>query len=137
MIPTHRTLIASVLLALLSACATAPPSAEELAAADYGPIPPPDYEVQIRSTMDAALKDPSSAHYEFSSPEKDWASALEGGYLFGWKVDFMATFGGYEGEHLYKAFFFEGELEGILEPYREPFSSSVGWSVVATPAGER
>ncbi len=137
MIPTPKKLVAGVLLALLSSCATAPPSAEELANADYGPVPAVDYEVQIRSTMDAALKNPASAHYEFSSPERDWASALEGGYLFGWKVDFMATFGGYEGEHPYKAFFYKGELEGILEPYREPFSNSVGWSVVATLAPEK
>ena len=84
--------------------------------------------------MDAALEDPASASYEFSSPERDWVEARDGGYLYGWRVDFKAAFGGYEGEHPYKAFFYKGKLEGILEPHREPFSRSVGWSVVVPAA---
>ena len=130
MAPTPKELVTSVLLVLLSSCATPPPSAEELASADYGPVPPTNYEVKIRSTMGAALKDPESVRYNFGSPEKDWAEAREGGYVYGWKVDFTASFGGYEGEHPYKAFFHKGRLEGILEP----FSNSVGWSLVVTPA---
>lgn len=84
--------------------------------------------------MGAALKEPESASYSFASPEKDWASALEGGFIYGWKVDFLASFAGYEGAHPYKAFFHKGWLEAILEPHREPFSNSVGWTIVAIPA---
>lgn len=130
--------IATLCCLLLAACnaptlpARGPkaPTQAELASAEYGVMPREEQNAQIRATMETLLKDPESARYRFSPPEKHWirqselnadvkASAFGQSHLFGWRVDFGLNakngFGGYSGEKPYRAFFENGELRGIFK----------------------
>lgn len=92
---------AAALLYLLS-CATAP-TADEIAAADYGPYPEA-YEQIVKTHMGQLLKDPYSAQYEFlNMPTKGWHQF--GGRAFGWvvcaNINAKNGFGAYTGAKPY------------------------------------
>lgn len=125
-----------------------PPSAENLAAADYGSAPSEDREAQVRTAMAELLKDPDSAKYRFTAPEKSWlpryhfdehvdGQPYQHGSVFGWTMRFGVNakngFGGYGGEKAYEAFFKDGHLTGILErgKYKDIFGFPT-WDLVAS-----
>ena len=92
--------IALVGMLLLASCAT-PPSAEELANADYGSYPN-DYKKIVKSYMQGILKDPGSAQYRLlKSPRQVWASyfgPVQYGYATCYAINAKNSFGGYTGE---------------------------------------
>jgi len=80
-----------------------PPTASELANADYGPYPN-DYEQIIRAQLNMTLKDPESARINFlRQPQSGW-NGIGGTIKYGWFVcaDINAknSFGGYTGSKL-------------------------------------
>lgn len=84
--------------AALSACAT-PPTAQQVASADYGPFPD-SYQETIKTYMASVLKDPDSARFDFSrTPVKAWYGYGE--KTFGWAtcagVNAKNSYGGYTG----------------------------------------
>ena len=80
------------------------PTPEEIANADYGSYPE-EYQKPIESFMSRALKDPSSAKYEFlGRPQKTWATVAgdtEFGYGLCAYINAKNSFGGYTGAKLY------------------------------------
>ncbi len=75
-------------LLLLNACASGPPTREELNSADYGsPITQQDAEEQARQFLKYYLKDPGSATYDWSPVYQGWlreAPLHGGGLKFGY-----------------------------------------------------
>ena len=125
-----------------------PPSAEVLAAANFGPAPMEDSEAQVRATMARLLKDPESARYRFTPAEKGWlprylfdkqvpGQPFQLGNVFGWIVRFGVNakngFGGYGGETVYEAYFENGQLRGLLErsKYKDTFGYPC-WDLLAS-----
>lgn len=104
------------LVLALAGCAT-PPTAQELAAADYGP-PPIAFPEKIKDFMELRLKDPSSAQYRFDNlPTKMWSKAgplFGGGTMYGWRVDVLINakneLGGYVGYQQYGFLFRDGRI---------------------------
>ncbi len=108
-----------------------PPSAETLAAADFGVPPADDYEAQVRAAVTETLRDPESARYRFMPPERGWLPRYhfdarvpgqphKHGQVFGWLVPFGVNskngYGGYAGEEAHVAYFESGKLRAILRP---------------------
>lgn len=127
-----------------------PPSEYELANADYGLPPSENYGEQVRAVMEKRLKDPESARYRFSSPDKEWiprhhfdpdvkGQPSRHGQLFGWRVDFGVnaknSYGGFTGEKSYMAFFEDGQIRGIFKPSdrEDIFGYSYWWLVTKVP----
>lgn len=92
------------LLAVPLACANPPPTAEELARADYG-SPPTDYKRTIATFLAQNLKDPPSAPVEFLNPPKNawtnWSRELIVGYGVCVSVNARNSYGAYTGTKLY------------------------------------
>jgi hypothetical protein len=93
-----RTLLIVFLLASLSGCATAP-SADVMAAADYGEYPQ-NYQAIVKAYVSDSLKDPDSAQYTFLNfPMRGYWGF--GGAKFGYvtcvKINAKNSFGGYTG----------------------------------------
>lgn len=112
-----RFIIVMVVIAILSGCATPPPTPEELRSAGYGP-PPTDYQKTIRSYFQTRLKDPSSAQIRFANtPTKGWQKwsreGLEVGYGVCVEVNAKNSYGGYTGSKLY---YFLINRDQIIEP---------------------
>jgi hypothetical protein len=94
-------IIAAVLALSLAACA-APPTADQLTAADFGRHPA-GYREIIKGYMGRTLKDPESARYEFvRGPAQAWTTL--GGLKVGWgvcaNINAKNSFGGYTGSRL-------------------------------------
>lgn len=99
---TAASLLTSLLL--IAGCATAPMAPEKLAAADYGPPPPSNYEEIIKARFSSTLIDPTSPLYEIGQPRKGYTqrdSAFGTGESFGWvvcgTVNSKNRMGGYTG----------------------------------------
>lgn len=85
---------------LLVGCAT--PTQQELATADYGSYPT-DFEQIIKNHMQATLKDPESARYQFlNSPKSGWNSfgGLKYGYVVCAYINAKNSYGGYVGNRI-------------------------------------
>ena len=113
----------SVLSLLLSGCIGGPPTAAELAKADYGsPITQQQAELIVNQWLKSNLKDPESAKIEWGVVQKGWireaiisGSQLKFGYLLKANVNAKNSFGGYTG---YKAcnFVFKNNQLILAEP---------------------
>ena len=105
-------------LGLLLVCSCADvPTPEEMAAANYGPPPPANYQQQIKDYMVGTLKDPFSAEYIFSKPTKGYmhnALIAGGAPHFYWRVDAKINgkneFGAYVGFQPYTFWFHNGKV---------------------------
>ena len=96
-----KSLVLFALIALVSGCAT-PPTQEELASADYGQYPS-DYEQIIKGYMQATLKDPDSARYQFLNPPKTGWNGFGGkkfGYIVCAYINAKNSYGGYVGNRM-------------------------------------
>ena len=113
--------VSFLMSALLVGCASGPPTADELAKADYGsPISQQEAQSKAQSFIEGVLKDPSSAQYKWGTVGQGWARSapIEGGKLtFGYKLDAQInaknSFGGYNGYKPYMFMFKNGSLEGV------------------------
>ena len=88
------------LTGLLVGCAT--PTQQEVAVADYGSYPT-DFETIIKSHMQATLKDPESARYQFlNSPKSGWSSfgGVKYGYVVCAYINAKNSYGGYVGNRM-------------------------------------
>jgi len=120
-----RQLWGGVALAILGGCAVYP-TAEEQAAADYGPEP--DWytcRAAIRILIQGVLKDPGSAEFRWYGFERAWwgSRGLFGpGITYGWRmaVDVNAknSFGAYTGYETWWFYFRDGKIADITEPRR-------------------
>lgn len=105
----------------LVGCASGPPTAKELAAADYGSsITQSDAESKAKAFLRGTLKDPSSAEYDWGTVQRGYVrtAPIEGGKLiWGYKLDAQInaknSFGGYTGFKPYVFMFKNGQLEGV------------------------
>src|SRR5882724_775526 len=83
---------------LLPGCALNP-TPEQLAAADFGPMPE-SYQQIIMTTFSQTLFDPYSAVYQFSAPSQGWSRTFNE-FTYGWAVcgtlNAKNRFGGYVG----------------------------------------
>ena len=100
----------------LSACATGPTS-EQLAHADYGPLPPENHQEIIKEWFEERLIDPTSPLYSFRDPVQGYTkdSPLYGTQLqFGWivcgTVNGKNRMGAYVGREPFFTLFKEGRL---------------------------
>ena len=111
-----RAMAALAAAAILSACASTPPTEAELAAADYGPRPP-NYKEIIHWYLQGSLRDPDSAQIRFANePVKGWtklAGKLRVGYAICVGVNAKNSFGAYTG---YKDYYFVINRGKILQP---------------------
>src|SRR2546423_5045026 len=95
-----------VLVIALSGCAGATASWEELAAADFGPVPT-RHEDAIKELVSRSFKDPYSAVYRFGPPRKAFGQtgwAVGGQKYFGYvipvSINAKNSYGAYTGEKL-------------------------------------
>ncbi|KQZ77886.1 hypothetical protein ASD55_17730 [Rhodanobacter sp. Root561] len=78
-------LVATLLLMLLTSCASLP-SPQQAAAADYGSYPS-NYEQVVKAYYDNTLKDPSSAQYrDIALPKQFWLGNRFTGAQYGYMV---------------------------------------------------
>lgn len=100
-------LVSLMLLLFTGGCNHIPPSAEELANANFGSVPG-DYQNRIKSEMELSLFDSESARYKFGLPFKA-RTCMGGCWQFGHGVFFSVNsknrYGGYVGYEGYSAFF--------------------------------
>ena len=103
--------VASLTAFLFSGCASvAAPTASELAAADYGPpIAQAEAEALAKEVLATVLKDPYSAVYNCSAPEKGWRNDTvfekykkHYGYVLKCTVNAKNSYGGYVGAKPYE-----------------------------------
>lgn len=107
----------ALIAAVLVGCA-AGPTPQQIASADYGsPISQEQAEDRIKQYFNGTLKDPYSAHYQFSKVEKGYiiGSAFEGkplyaGYIISVNVNAKNSYGGYTGNQGYQFLFQNGLL---------------------------
>ena len=107
-----RLVFASICCVLLFYGCTVSPTADQLAAADCGPRPSDsDAEQLIKSWMDANLKDPMSAQYQFLPLKKDCYLLNGMTRYYAWSkgtlVNAKNSYGGYTGSQPY-IFYFRG-----------------------------
>jgi hypothetical protein len=114
--------LAAITIALATiSCASGPPTAEELASADYGtPISQLDAQNKARDWLKGYLKDPLSAQCDWKSVAPGWCrtSPITGGrMIFGYRLDAMInarnSFAAYTGYKPYWFIFKNGELEDV------------------------
>ena len=89
-----------VAIATVTAGCASGPSAHQLAAADYGPMPENAQEM-IKAYVDARMRDPSDAKYDFYRPlTKSWYGYGNAGQ-FGWAtcvgINAKNAYGGFTG----------------------------------------
>lgn len=98
---SRKTILGLFLCSVLAGCIP-PPAPEELARGDYGPWPHA-YQDVIKHHMQDALKDPTSAHYDFvRGPMRTWntyAGALHFGYAVCAMINVKDSHGSYLGAH--------------------------------------
>lgn len=119
-----RKLFLIIATMLMSGCATAPPTQDEIANADYGAAPPAAYQNDVKQYFAESLKDPESVKYkEITAPEKGWVtlSFVEGGgRVYGWLVratiNAKNSYGGYIGYTTYSFLFRNGKLVQVVKP---------------------
>lgn len=112
----HRIVLAMAVVAI-AGCAS-PPTAQQIASADYGsPIAQDQAEARVKEYFEGILKDPESAKYKFAPVEKSHivSSAWEGrqlyaGYVMTVKVNAKNSYGGYTGNEDYVFLFHNGVL---------------------------
>lgn len=117
------------LAAFVSGCAVTPmPTPLQIALKDCGPAPV-DYKEQIEALIGFRLKDPESARYKYSIPEKGCvrSAPLQGSKLyFGWlvnvEVNAKNSYGGYTGYELYQTLFQDGEIVAWSKPPHDLYS---------------
>lgn len=129
-----RLLGVAVVSVFLIGCASGPPTAEQLANADYGtPISQVDAEAKATTWLRSVLKDPESAQIDWGQVEKGWARHAPidgGGLIFGYKMDAQInarnSFGGYTGYKPYLFMFKDGELKNVWgqQTLRSGYASS-------------
>ena len=103
----------------LAGCA-AQPTAEQIAALNYGPPISQEWaEAQAKEAISSRLKDPYTAQFQFGQVYQGYVtgSAIEGhklspGYLLDVHVNARNSYGGYTGYKPYKFLFFNGKLVG-------------------------
>jgi hypothetical protein len=112
-----KSLALVIILSVCAGCAT--PSREAMATADYGPYPT-DYEQQIKQVIEPTLRDPWSAHYQFTAPQKGWAGGnalvtikTRYGWIVGVSVNAKNGFGGYTGWKQYSFLVTGGQVLDI------------------------
>lgn len=106
---------------LVAGCVHAPPSAEQLTAADYGsPISQPEAEDAARAFLKRYLKDPESAEMDWGTVQKRWlreapinGGKLKFGYMLTANINAKNSFGAYTGYKPYQFFFFNGTLVSV------------------------
>ena len=115
----------------LSSCSTQPEYrsiAQEEKVQGYGAPLTMDYQAFIRKWFSTRLKDPYSAVYTFSQPQKGYQAKAPvpfgpGGYWLGYRVDVMVnaknSFGGYVGAKKYTFWFRDNQLLTISVPNDE------------------
>src|ERR1700747_1207115 len=115
----------------LSSCSTQPgyrSIAQEEKIQGYGAPLTMDYQAFIRKWFSTRLKDPYSAVYTFSQPQKGYQAKAPvpfgpGGYWLGYRVDVMVnaknSFGGYVGAKKYTFWFRDNQLLTISFPKGE------------------
>ncbi|MCD1609850.1 MULTISPECIES: hypothetical protein [Stutzerimonas] len=102
---------------VLAGCA-APPTQQEIAAADYGmPIEQAEAEEKAKEVFSRTLKDPYSAQYAFGKIYKGYSltAPLQGrkasyGYMLDVMVNAKNSYGGYVGAKPYRFMFRNGRL---------------------------
>jgi len=111
------------LFVLLVGCQSAP-TTEQLKNADYGsPITQDRAAELLRTFFQTRLKDPETARYRFTqAPEPSWwrDPVIAGSdFHFGQGIVFYLNakngYGGYTGESLFRAFFYNDELRCVME----------------------
>jgi hypothetical protein len=111
------------ILCLVAACATTPPTTEEISALGYGEPLTIDYKTSIKKYFEESLIDPFSAHIKIGEPQqysyRD--SLIEGrkvyaGYAVPAKVNAKNRMGGYVGWKDYIFLFRNNQLSKILTP---------------------
>lgn len=115
-----QTFLAPFLLCL-AACQTGPPTADELAAADYGtPITQEDAEAKATTWLGTVLKDPDSLRADWEPVQMGWQRDFGGdlyfGYRLGGNINAKNSFGGYVGAQPYVFMFFNGALAHAWKP---------------------
>lgn len=106
---------------ILAACASGPPTKEELASADYGSvISQSDAQQKAQSFLSNRLKDPYSAQYQWGNVYQGWirhAPIHGGGLVFGYILDVNVnaknSFGGYVGFKPYRFVFYNGAIKTV------------------------
>lgn len=129
-----RFLSITIVSAFLVGCAASPPTAEQLANADYGtPIAQADAEAKATAWLKTVLKDPESAQIDWGRVEQGWARHAPidgGGLMFGYRMDAQINarngFGGYTGYKAYLFIFKNGELKNVWgqQTLRSGYASS-------------
>lgn len=115
---TKISVVAAVVAAIgLSACAASGPTPQEIAAADYGPPPPAEYQQIIKDRFAQTLIDPTSPLYTFDEPRRSYvleAPMYGRPRMFGWRVcgtvNAKNRMGGYTGKDQFLALFRNGAL---------------------------
>ncbi|HXK40724.1 MAG TPA: hypothetical protein VJ046_01330 [Candidatus Paceibacterota bacterium] len=113
--------LAGAFVVLVSGCASAPPTNEELANADYGlPISQQEAEEKACIFLKRYLKDPDSAKIEWGTVQTGWireapilGGQLRFGYLLTANVNAKNSFGGYTGYKPYQFLFFNGSIVSV------------------------
>ena len=118
---TYKVVLASFIMLFLSACASGPPTQQQLATADYGaPISQKDAQDLATQFLFRILKDPYSAQYQWGSFDQGWIreAPMHGGRLvFGYKLDVSVnaknSYGGYGGFKPYTFVFYNGSIKTV------------------------
>jgi len=110
---TTRLLVLAACLAL-AGCASAPVfTADQIQAADVGPMPGEAEQATIRAAMAYYLKDPASAQYQWGEPRKSSLSS-GGRTVIGWVVPVLVnarnSYGGYVGFEQWGFFMVNGRI---------------------------
>lgn len=94
----RRALRLGLTLVLLTGCALQP-TPQQLATADYGPLPD-HWQALARGAFEWSLYDPFSAQYRFNAPEPGWVSNTSQ-IVYGWRITGLVNaknrMGGYVG----------------------------------------
>jgi hypothetical protein len=118
----HRRLAALACAALLTGCAGAPPTAEQMAEADFG-LAPTDHEARVRQLVLSAYQPDQVVEVEVGEPRKAWFGDLGGPFRarniqFGWMVRFRGyrlSFAGVKPAVVGEVFFRADDLVAIAD----------------------
>ncbi|MGA1522587.1 MAG: hypothetical protein ACO4CZ_01325 [Planctomycetota bacterium] len=107
---------------LVAGCVGAPPTAEEMAEATYGPEPS-DHEARVRQVVLAAYRSEQVVEVEVGAPRKAWFGDLGGTFRarniqFGWVVRFRGyrlSFAGVKPAVVGEVFFRADDLVAIAD----------------------
>lgn len=108
----------AILVALLAGCASAPPTPDQLASADYGsPVSQKEAQAKASAFLRRYLKDPDSANIEWGTVGTGWVreapiygGTLRFGYVLEANINAKNSFGGYTGYRPYRFLFYNGSL---------------------------